>query len=87
MPASTGTAEGIAYETAKKLKPCRSTVASCAEVDPATILEKSYDLVLFVTSTFGDGRTPAQGVEFNKKLEALPITGMAGIDYAILAIG
>ncbi|KAG5192610.1 nitric oxide synthase [Tribonema minus] len=83
----TGTAEGYAYSAAKKLRPCKSTVKCMENVEPSTLSTCGADVVILITSTFGDGNTPGNGKAFVEKLQATPRSGIEGITFCTLAIG
>ena len=46
-----------------------------------------YTAVLFITSTFGEGAPPPSAVDFFAKLKSLSMTVLAGLPFAVMAIG
>ncbi|MDV3128172.1 bifunctional nitrate reductase/sulfite reductase flavoprotein subunit alpha [Mycobacterium sp. 21AC1] len=79
----TGTAEEFATSLAGRLDG-----ASLAGMDDVTLTELAAARdVLVVTSTFGDGGPPDNGVDFWNRLDAPDAPQLHGIRYAVLGIG
>ncbi|MEU6114146.1 bifunctional nitrate reductase/sulfite reductase flavoprotein subunit alpha [Streptomyces sp. NPDC047117] len=83
----TGNAEKFAINAADRLTAAGHSAAllSMAEADPTT-LPPGADLLL-VTSTFGDGEAPDNGVVFWDALAAPDAPRLTGNRYAVLAFG
>nr|WP_233211524.1 flavodoxin domain-containing protein [Mycobacterium sp. shizuoka-1] len=60
-------------------------LAAMADVDPAALTDVGHLLV--VTSTFGDGGPPDNGIEFWDRLRAPDATALPGLRFAVLGIG
>jgi sulfite reductase (NADPH) flavoprotein alpha-component len=83
----TGNAEGLAEEFAKRLEAtdCRAALASMDGFAVAKLA--SVGSLFIVTSTFGDGDPPDNGVAFWTALSAETAPQLAGIRFAVLALG
>ena len=79
----TGTAEQFATRLAERIADAQ--VVSMDDL-VLTDLAAARD-VLVVTSTFGDGGPPDNGVDFWHRLDSREAPGLAGIRYAVLGIG
>lgn len=81
----TGTAEGFARQTARRLKHLRPRVMALDDYDVAELGEEG--MVLAITSTFGEGEMPGNGRNFLRWLREQPEGAYAGLDFAVLALG
>ncbi|MGB0560340.1 MAG: nitric oxide synthase oxygenase [Spirulinaceae cyanobacterium] len=81
----TGTAEGFARRAARQLARYRPHVLALDEYDRQTLAQEQ--LLLVITSTFGNGEVPANGQQFYHWLQQQPVGSLAGLNYAVLGIG
>jgi sulfite reductase alpha subunit-like flavoprotein/nitric oxide synthase oxygenase domain/subunit/hemoglobin-like flavoprotein len=81
----TGTAEGFARQTARRLQAHRPRVMTLDECDPLSLAQES--LVLIVTSTFGEGDLPGNAKRFGKGLKALSRGALSGLNFSVMALG
>ncbi|HEX7876349.1 MAG TPA: bifunctional nitrate reductase/sulfite reductase flavoprotein subunit alpha [Sphingobium sp.] len=83
----TGNAESFAETCQKRLADGLRTVRllSMDAVEPADLTQAS--LALLITSTFGDGDAPDNGTGFWNALSAETAPSLAGVRYAVMALG
>ena len=83
----TGNAEGFAEQCAKHLKE-RGYEVRLREMDSYDVADLVTErVVLFITSTFGDGDPPDNGTAFWKKLDDQAAPSLPNVSYAVLAFG
>ncbi len=88
-----GTAEGLAHALSDKLKAAAFANGSPAEVRVACmntfrdIAWASEKTILMLTSTWGDGDMPDNGVAFWDWLKGADAPAMAHVSYAVFALG
>lgn len=83
---STGNAEGFAIECAEKLKDSGQHV-QLAAMDTVKVSDLTKaGILLIVTSTFGDGEPPDNGMAFWRSLQA-EAPGLPNTRFAVLALG
>ncbi|WP_225830519.1 bifunctional nitrate reductase/sulfite reductase flavoprotein subunit alpha [Streptomyces sp. NK08204] len=83
----TGTAEEFAAHTAAHLTRAGLTPELLPMADAAPARLTTGTDVLVVTSTFGDGEAPDNGVDFWQALSAPDTPRLEGLRYAVLAFG
>ncbi|EWC60076.1 Assimilatory nitrate reductase large subunit [Actinokineospora spheciospongiae] len=83
----TGNAEGVAAAVAEAVAGAghRARVLCMSDITPRSLPRES-DL-LFISSTFGDGDAPDNGTDFWSELSTVDATALAGVRYAVLALG
>ncbi len=81
----TGTAEGFARQAARRLQQFCPKVMALDEY--AIDLLASEQLLLIITSTFGNGEMPSKGQQFLQWLKHQPAGSMAGLNYSVMGIG
>jgi sulfite reductase alpha subunit-like flavoprotein/nitric oxide synthase oxygenase domain/subunit/hemoglobin-like flavoprotein len=81
----TGTAERYARQTARRLSQHRARVLALDEFEPAQLAHEQ--LVLIVTSTFGNGEPPGNAISFLEKLRQLPADSGNGFNFSVMALG
>ncbi|MCX5395399.1 bifunctional nitrate reductase/sulfite reductase flavoprotein subunit alpha [Streptomyces sp. NBC_00102] len=83
----TGNAEEFAQGAAAHLARAGRApeLVAMAEATPAHLVPGTD--VLLVTSTFGDGEAPDNGSDFWQSLSEEGVGGLAGVRYAVLALG
>jgi sulfite reductase alpha subunit-like flavoprotein len=81
----TGTAERYARQTARRLSQHRPRIMALDEFDPALLAHEQ--LVLVVTSTFGNGEPPGNAINFLAKLRQLPSELANGFNFSVMALG
>lgn len=83
----TGTAEGLAMETAEKAQSMGyvTDVKELNDVEPAALTEEKRLLV--ITSTYGDGEMPDNAQEFWNQLSADDASELPETHYSVLALG
>ncbi len=83
----TGNAEGVATEAAKRLEAEGETV-EVTSMDAFSFASlPAVKRLLAITSTFGDGDPPDNGVSFWSALAAGGAPKLAGIEFSVLAFG
>ena len=81
----TGTAEQCASSLAKRLKLCSPTVCTLNEVFTMVHdTRPSFEYMLILCSTFGQGSPPSNAVAFFEKVHDFDFTGLK---FAVLALG
>ena len=81
----TGTAEGFARQTARRLNRFRPRVLALDEFNPAELPQMQF--VLVVTSTFGDGELPGNARKFHAWIREQPRGAFEGLNFSVMAIG
>jgi len=83
----TGTAEGLAMESAEKAQNLgyQTEVKELNDVEPAALCEEKRLLV--ITSTYGDGEMPDNAQEFWEQLSAEEAPALPDTHYSVLALG
>ncbi|MCC5844915.1 MAG: flavodoxin domain-containing protein [Verrucomicrobia bacterium] len=83
----TGTAEGLARETADKAASLgfEPTVLELDACEPAQLLEQKHALI--ITSTYGDGEMPDNARGFWGKISAEDAPKLSHLAYSVLALG
>ncbi|MGY6409606.1 MAG: nitric oxide synthase oxygenase [Alkalilacustris sp.] len=81
----TGTAEGYAHQTARRLAGLAPSVKSMDEVTPADLA--AHARVLAIVATCRDGDVPHSGAQFLKALAEAPANSLAGTRFAVLGLG
>ncbi len=83
----TGTAEGLAMESAEKAQAqgYSTEVKELNDVEPAALCEEKR--VLVITSTYGDGEMPDNAQEFWNSLSADDAPALPDTNYSVLALG
>lgn len=79
----TGNAEEIAARLSERLP--GATLSALDAIDPEQLIHSGC--VLIVTSTFGDGGPPDNGVSFWALLESAAVQSLSGIRFGVLGIG
>jgi len=81
-----GRAKKLAENTANLITQTHQTVtlASLAQINPKTL--QGLKRVLFIVSTFGDGRAPDHAVRFSKKMKKTSLD-LSQLHYGLLALG
>jgi sulfite reductase alpha subunit-like flavoprotein len=80
-----GTSETLAVELARQLSSVVPTVLALDEVPIESLA--SYEMLLFVTSTFGDGQFPRNALKFVEELEKLPPDELRGTSFSVCGLG
>jgi sulfite reductase (NADPH) flavoprotein alpha-component len=88
-----GTAEGLAHAFADKLK--AAAFANGSPAEPRVVCMQSYKdiawaaekTILMLTSTWGDGDMPDNGVAFWEWLKSPEAPALAHVNYAVLGLG
>ena len=80
-----GTAENYAYQTATRLKTLSPEVKALDECKPSDL--KGLDLLLVISSTFGDGELPKNARLFAQWMEQQSSELLKGLAYGVLGIG
>lgn len=83
----TGTAEAIAVGCGATLRACGVGVRVASMADAGIADLAAAGRILVVTSTFGDGGPPDGAAGFWQALRGAAPAALAGVDYAVLAIG
>ncbi|WP_158810374.1 sulfite reductase subunit alpha [Beijerinckia sp. L45] len=83
----TGNAEAFAQSVATQLERETDKVRLCAMDQYDISRLPSEHFLLVVTSTFGDGDPPDNGVEFWKTLNGAVVPALTNLNYAVLAFG
>ncbi|HEU4412543.1 MAG TPA: nitric oxide synthase oxygenase [Polyangiaceae bacterium] len=78
----TGTCERYAVDLARRLGPLRPAVMSLDEAAEGGALA-GRDVIVVVTSTFGEGKPPSNAVRFDDE----PLPALAGAKFAVFAAG
>ncbi len=83
----TGTAEGLAMESAEKAQSLgyQTEVKELNDVEPAALCGEKR--VLVITSTYGDGEMPDNAQEFWEQLSADEAPALPDTHYSVLALG
>ncbi len=81
----TGTAEGFARQTARRLQMHRPRVMALDECDPIELAQES--MVLIITSTFGEGDLPGNAKRFGKRIKEMSRGALTDVKYSVLALG
>ncbi|QJD79677.1 nitric oxide synthase oxygenase [Spirosoma rhododendri] len=81
----TGTAERYARQTARRLSQHRPRIMALDEFDPAQLAQEQ--LVLVVTSTFGNGEAPGNAANFLATLRQLPGESVNRFNFSVMALG
>ncbi len=83
----TGTAEGLAYETAERAQ-AKGFEAEVLELDSCEAEQLlSAKRVLVITSTYGDGEMPDNAQSFWSTITAETAPKLSGISYSVCALG
>lgn len=81
----TGTAEGFARQTARRLGRFRPRVMALDEYDTTELTQEQ--LVLVVTSTFGDGELPGNARLFQTWIQQQPRNALEGFNFSVMGLG
>ncbi|GAB2622039.1 sulfite reductase flavoprotein subunit alpha [Novilysobacter erysipheiresistens] len=84
----TGTAEGLAWQTAAALREggCAVDVQPLGKLDPAMLAAAGQ--VLFIASSFGEGEAPDHARAFVRRMrDGAVAPTLAGLRYGVLALG
>ena len=81
----TGTAEGFARQTARRLSRFRPRVLAMDEYTPEELREEQMALV--ITSTFADGQVPGNAKKFHAWLQNQPGGSLDGLSFSVMALG
>ena len=81
----TGTAEGFARQTARRLNRFRPRVLALDDYNPAELTQEQ--LVLVVTSTFADGELPGNARKFHAWVREQPRGAFDGLNFSVMALG
>ena len=83
----TGTAEGLAWQTAAALRAggCTVDVQPLGKLDPAVLA--AADRALFIVSSFGEGEAPDHARTFVRRMRNAAAPALAGLRYGVLALG
>ncbi|GAB2519045.1 nitric oxide synthase oxygenase [Spirosoma aerophilum] len=81
----TGTAEGYARKTARRLSRYQPRVMALDEYEIDNLSQE--DLLLVVTSTFREGNMPSNAQMFHARIQALPQGALSGLNFSVMALG
>jgi sulfite reductase alpha subunit-like flavoprotein len=81
----TGTAEGYARKTARRLSRYQPRVMALDDYEIDHLDQE--DLLLVVTSTFREGNMPSNAQLFHDRIQALPPGALAGLNFSVMALG
>ena len=81
----TGTAEGYARKTARRLNRYKPRVMALDDYNVDQLDQE--DLVLILTSTFRDGNLPTNAQKFYTRIKAQPPGTFKGLNFSVMALG
>eukprot|EP00037_Helgoeca_nana_P007590 m.69061 g.69061 ORF g.69061 m.69061 type:complete len:1558 (-) comp18369_c0_seq1:350-5023(-) len=80
-----GTAEQLAVRLGQSFRELEPTVVSLDAVTTSDLL--TYETVLIVVSTFGDGERPRTAANFFEEVDKLPGDALNGVSFSVLGLG